>query len=479
MKTSVIITISVIAVLISGSISLQSAFAQDFGGGVPVPGDWYVGEGLKGGDYFSYELCHVDYQECAEFEMDIWIEGDITVGTETKWLAHAVVYDGSKIVKGTMELGKIAPEPTGGTKEIGPYRSAFKTSIVWLSAFASANDPKEFSMPSWGKIGNIGGQQVRPTDTATVSTPAGSFDTVEVTWYTGGYLSQVWVLDEFPFPIKAKTFTHVPEGIPPQEYAFQLLDYKENISTDPFAGIVSTIDQEDLAGCPENYELKDVKKTTKNFMYLMEVKYGPEEPSPNCPIEWFINFKRPADQTEFMNQVQYDIFVVDENLVPLRSIANDKGRDYLYSPSGQVHTSTTVQENPGIAHYVIWIYGLSPEGFVPTDAPDYLPIDITISGEGGISIPTPTQEIPSWIKNNAGWWATDQIDDNSFVQGIQFLIKEGIMKIPPTSQGTGAGDEIPDWVKNNAGWWAEGLITDNDFVQGIQFLIESGIMRIS
>ncbi len=214
-------------------------------------------------------------------------------------------------------------------------------------------------------------------------------------------------------------------------------------------------------------------------MYLMEVKYGPEEPSPNCPIEWFINFKRPADQTEFMNQVQYDIFVVDENLVPLRSIANDKGRDYLYSPSGQVHTSTTVQENPGIAHYVIWIYGLSPEGFVPTDAPDYLPIDITISGEGGISIPTPTQEIPSWIKNNAGWWATDQIDDNSFVQGIQFLIKEGIMKIPPTSQGTGAGDEIPDWVKNNAGWWAEGLITDNDFVQGIQFLIESGIMRIS
>ena len=53
------------------------------------------------------------------------------------------------------------------------------------------------------------------------------------------------------------------------------------------------------------------------------------------------------------------------------------------------------------------------------------------------------------------------------------------MKIPPTSQGTGGSDEIPDWIKNNAGWWADGLITDNDFVQGIQFLIESGIMRIS
>jgi hypothetical protein len=37
--------------------------------------------------------------------------------------------------------------------------------------------------------------------------------------------------------------------------------------------------------------------------------------------------------------------------------------------------------------------------------------------------------IPSWIKNNAGWWANGDIDDNSFVQGLQFLIKEGIMKV--------------------------------------------------
>jgi hypothetical protein len=38
-------------------------------------------------------------------------------------------------------------------------------------------------------------------------------------------------------------------------------------------------------------------------------------------------------------------------------------------------------------------------------------------------------QIPAWIKNNAGWWANDEIDDDSFIQGIQFLIKEGIMRI--------------------------------------------------
>jgi len=38
-------------------------------------------------------------------------------------------------------------------------------------------------------------------------------------------------------------------------------------------------------------------------------------------------------------------------------------------------------------------------------------------------------EIPVWIKNNAGWWADGSIDDSSFVQGIQFLVQEGFMKI--------------------------------------------------
>jgi len=37
--------------------------------------------------------------------------------------------------------------------------------------------------------------------------------------------------------------------------------------------------------------------------------------------------------------------------------------------------------------------------------------------------------IPDWIKNNAGWWADGQIDDNSFVSGLQWLISNGIMKV--------------------------------------------------
>ena len=38
--------------------------------------------------------------------------------------------------------------------------------------------------------------------------------------------------------------------------------------------------------------------------------------------------------------------------------------------------------------------------------------------------------IPSWVKNNAGWWADGTIDDNSFIQGIQFLIDTGVVIVP-------------------------------------------------
>ena len=88
-------------------------------------------------------------------------------------------------------------------------------------------------------------------------------------------------------------------------------------------------------------------------------------------------------------------------------------------------------------------------------------------------------KIPEWVKNSAGWWAKGDVDDNDYIQGMAFLVKEGIMKIPPTTQGEVTGSkQIPEWVKNNAGWWAKGDIDDSSFVQGMQFLIREGIMSM-
>ena len=38
--------------------------------------------------------------------------------------------------------------------------------------------------------------------------------------------------------------------------------------------------------------------------------------------------------------------------------------------------------------------------------------------------------------------------------------------------------EIPDWIRNNAKWWGDGLITDQDYIQGLQYLISKGILKV-
>ena len=38
---------------------------------------------------------------------------------------------------------------------------------------------------------------------------------------------------------------------------------------------------------------------------------------------------------------------------------------------------------------------------------------------------------------------------------------------------------VPSWIKNNAGWWADGMIPDDAFVSGLQWLVSNGVMKIS
>ncbi|MDE1725632.1 MAG: hypothetical protein KGH89_00005, partial [Thaumarchaeota archaeon] len=89
------------------------------------------------------------------------------------------------------------------------------------------------------------------------------------------------------------------------------------------------------------------------------------------------------------------------------------------------------------------------------------------------------QQIPSWIKNNAKWWSEGSMGDSDFAKGMQYLVQQGIITVPPTTPASpNPSQGIPSWVKNNAKWWAEGQIQDSEFIKGIQYLIENGIINI-
>ncbi|KAG2478499.1 MAG: exported protein of unknown function [Nitrosopumilales archaeon] len=148
--------------------------------------------------------------------------------------------------------------------------------------------------------------------------------------------------------------------------------------------------------------------------------------------------------------------------------------------------------------------------------------DYTIYEAVGLAEPT-EEKVPGWIKNNAKWWSEGQIDDGTFVSGIQFLMTKKIIDIPdlpeqasekarpsfvdpekdPQSyvdrynneasykewfdknhpdytieEAVGIPEPIPGWIKNNAKWWADGQISEDDFVGGIEWLVEQGIIKI-
>ena len=97
-------------------------------------------------------------------------------------------------------------------------------------------------------------------------------------------------------------------------------------------------------------------------------------------------------------------------------------------------------------------------------------------------------KIPNWIKNVAGWWADDEISEKEFLTGIEYFINNNIISLPFMPCGMAAATAaldptleeklIPDWVKNVAGWWATDKIEDADFINGIKYLIEQELLAI-
>ncbi len=419
-----------------GFSNLSYGQGTDTSGGVDVEGSWYLGEGIKTGDYFEYSLCEIDLNDCAPIKLKIWIKGTIPYESETLWDAKIEVVDGNKIIIGSMGLGATSPEPITFDDDLFDYAIAFKSSLAWLGAFATANEgdrihgPQEFKSPAWGKIGAIGGAQLIPDRVETITVPAGTVDTVVVGWKSGQW-NYIWIVDDFPYPVKALTYTWITTGIAPIMHQYTLLDYKENVTDDPFKDLVETVPEEILLGCDTDYSEHVGKHVSTNTnTILIQYNYAPEFPMEGCPIDWRINFMNPYNDVEFIDQVHYDIWVVDEDGNRLRSYAEDLGRNDLFNGFGQVHLVLPVKENAGLVRYAIFVHGTGPEYQVP-DAKlgGYAIIEIEIDDNPLFEGTTAIREIPSWIKNNAGWWADGSIDDDSFVGGIQFLIEEGIMKI--------------------------------------------------
>ena len=356
----VILLLTIIASLgFTGIVYAQNS------GGVNIDGSWYLGEGLKKGDYFEYKLCDIDLNSCLPIELKIWIKGDRVNVSETLWDAQILVIDQDKIIKGYWGLGKTAPTPILFDDDLSDYAVAFKSTIAWLGAYVTANEndrihgPKEFKSSSWGLLGPVGGglsSNLIPSRTETITTPSGTLDTIVVGWYNDND-NEIWLVDDFPFPVKAKTFAGMVSDNVPVMYEFELQQYKQNITEDPFKDVVESINKAEELGCDTKFlDYTSKRIPTNTYSLMIQYNHSPESPLEGCDIDWKINFYSKYNETRILKQIHYDVWIVDEKDNLLYSYAQSIGKEFLFTEYGQVEHLLPVNQEAGLVRYAAVSY---------------------------------------------------------------------------------------------------------------------------
>lgn len=172
--------------------------------------------------------------------------------------------------------------------------------------------------------------------------------------------------------------------------------------------------------------------------------------------------------------------VVDLNIV-VSKVLNTNPTLKIISPSGEI-TTKTFPINSKSTHIILDDISISEPGnykitfeyggFQNTGEFFVEDTDNKFDSKGNLTI-------PDWVRNIASWWSNDQIPDDDFASGIEYMIEQSIIVIPNLGEsGEVTEQKIPSWVKNNAKWWSEGQISDVDFASGIEFLVKNGIIQV-
>ncbi len=484
------LVVSAILIVVGTASMIPSVFATT----------WYVGEGLKPGDYYRYDIADVFYHNLAPFEMDFWVQNQTSNG----YNLQMVVHDGSIIQKGTVAIGNITPDPTYSDPNLADYTNVYRLTLTWLDSFAIETHPVDILSPVWGQTGIYGEVSIGSIGMQNVTVPAGTFSASTLHFHDSGVDSYLWVDPSFAFPIKAKVYAIKTSGAPTIGYQYNLLEYGNSAQPPSFLNVQSSNPLGGSAQCPTpDFASDSVHNTqsTDSGTVAIEYLYSPSVPHQGCPMDWRIDFEPVYSAIQRISDIHYDIYTVDNQGHELGSLAQSIGRTDIYSAVGDDEETFIETQPPPVVHYIINVAGTGPESGVsdPSDA-GMISVDVNVvppfaSASTGLVNTTNTNSntntstsnttqsivIPAWIKNNAKWWSQGQIGDDQFVQGIQYLIQQGIMKVPTQSNSTATAgtQQIPAWVKTDAGWWASGQISDDQFVQGIQYMITNGIITLS
>ncbi|HEY8140653.1 MAG TPA: hypothetical protein VIE86_06185 [Nitrososphaera sp.] len=323
------------ASVLAMSFSARSAYAVD--------NLWFPGEGVKQDMYVKYRLQEESTNDNRPFEMTIYFKEQV----DGNWMAPAFVVDQGRVINGTLKLAANLQALSGGggvPPQMSTYISAYHGSIHYLDAFTTKNEPLSLTAGSWGKSASIGASEVKPLGTEKVSfagaedvCQADSCDATLIQWHKG-VDSKVWIVNEFPYPVKALTYADVTTGNAPIQFALELLDTGTGQPEVP--GSVT-----DIPKPPQGPFL------TSRGTYEIELDWDPAEIRPEGAVVFGVTM---TDSTGFpLERVNYDVTIKDSGGNMIQEFKNQNAElglathEVTFDTSGPMTVTVTLNSISG------------------------------------------------------------------------------------------------------------------------------------
>jgi hypothetical protein len=295
------------SVLVLGTLNMiNSAFAQ-------TP-EWYPGEGVKQGMYVKYMIEDYDTNEQQPYNLTLYFQQQDQDGN---WIVPAYVEENGRVLQGTLKLSESMSPLAGGEvpQEMNDFIGGYQNSLLWLDAFTTVSAPLSLTASNWGKIASIGGQEIKPTGTQQVSFAgaqslcgAPSCDATRISWRKG-VDSNVWVVNEFPFPVMAETYADVTTPPQPIQYAFELLETGSGQPAAPTG----------TGQAPQ----PPLDRTTTDGSHVI-LTWDPVDIQPNSTVNFGLEL-RDARNSSLQN-VAYDFTVKDANGQIIQEFRNQQAQ---------------------------------------------------------------------------------------------------------------------------------------------------------
>lgn len=198
---------------------------------------------------------------------------------------------------------------------------------------------------------------------------------------------------------------------------------------------------------------------TENAQFRILASWEPEDPSAGSEVT--VSF----DVT--------DVFLKNRPVSAGYDFVVTQGADVLHRSSG---TSTDARGEHNYETFTVpaGVTGIIRLGFENLDGNGLASASMPMVVDRAGAVPAPVV-LPGWMRDTALWWSQGELDDATFITGIEYLIEGGIIEVRASGPDGGAG-AIPAWVRETAGWWADGTIDDGTFAGALEFLVREGVI---